>query len=202
MRLDGADENRAAIFDVQHKSISLPKVPIQQNLALKCNPAELLCGVGHLNGAKALQVAANSGGVGDDKGVLPLRERIQQFVDAVCHPGADLTEGLAVRIFEVRVFVLAFPERSVLPGRVAGAALGKAGVLPDRKPQQLCGLERTQLMVRPDERDRAESVVLKDCGGPLKTFGRKARVGAGTAALRDGMAQEKKGRHESLRLKK
>ena len=68
LRLDGADENRAAIFDVQHKSISLPKVPIQQNLALKCNPAELLCGVGHLNGAKALQVAANSGGVGDDKG--------------------------------------------------------------------------------------------------------------------------------------
>ena len=133
MRLDGADENRAAIFDVQHKSISLPKVPIQQNLALKCNPAELLCGVGHLNGAKALQVAANSGGVGDDKGVLPLRERIQQFVDAVCHPGADLTEGLAVRIFEVRVFVLAFPERSVLPGRIAGAALGKAGVLPDGK---------------------------------------------------------------------
>lgn len=67
----GADENRAAIFDVQHKSISLPKVSIQQNFALKCNPAELLCGVGHLNGAKALQVAANSGGVGDDKGVLP-----------------------------------------------------------------------------------------------------------------------------------
>ena len=96
----GADENRAAIFDVQHKSISLPKVPIQQNFALKCNPAELLCGVGHLNGAKALQVAANSGGVGDDKGVLPLRERIQQFVDAVCHPGADLTEGLAVRILK------------------------------------------------------------------------------------------------------
>ena len=125
LRLDGADENRVAIFDVQHKSISLPKVPIQQNFALKCNPAEPLCGVGHLNGAKALQVAANSGGVGDDKGVLPLRERIQQFVDAVCHPGADLTEGLAVRIFEVRVFVLAFPERSVLPGRVAGAALGK-----------------------------------------------------------------------------
>ena len=30
----GADENRAAIFDVQHKSISLPKVPIQQNFAL------------------------------------------------------------------------------------------------------------------------------------------------------------------------
>lgn len=202
LRLDGADENRAAIFDVQHKSISLPKVPIQQNLALKCNPAELLCGVGHLNGAKALQVAANSGGVGDDKGVLPLRERIQQFVDAVCHPGADLTEGLAVRIFEVRVFVLAFPERSVLPGRIAGAALGKAGVLPDGKPQQLCGLERTQRRGRPDERDRAESVILKDCGGPLKTFGRKAGVGAGTAALRDGMAQEKKGCHESLRLKK
>ena len=199
---DGADENRAAIFDVQHKSISLPKVPIQKNFALKCNPAELLCGVGHLNGAKALQVAANSGGVGDDKGVLPLRERIQQFVDAVCHPGADLTEGLAVRIFEVRVFVLAFPERSVLPGRVAGAALGKAGVLPDGKPQQLCGLERTQRRGRPDERDRAESVILKDCGGPLKTFGRKAGVGAGTAALRDGMAQEKKGCHESLRLKK
>ena len=41
LRLDGADENRAAIFDVQHKSISLPKVPIQQNFALKCNPAEL-----------------------------------------------------------------------------------------------------------------------------------------------------------------
>ena len=199
---DGVDENRAAIFDVQHKSISFPKVPIQQNFALKCNPAELLCGVGHLNGAKALQVAANSGGVGDDKGVLPLRERIQQFVDAVCHPGADLTEGLAVRIFEVRVFVLAFPERSVLPGRVAGAALGKAGVLPDGKPQQLCGLERTQRRGRPDERDRAESVILKDCGGPLKTFGRKAGVGAGTAALRDGMAQEKKGCHESLRLKK
>lgn len=150
----GVDENRAAIFDVQHKSISLPKVPIQQNFALKCNPAELLCGVGHLNGAKALQVAANSGGVGDDKGVLPLRERIQQFVDAVCHPGADLTEGLAVRIFEVRVFVLAFPERSVLPGRIAGAALGKAGVLPDGKPQQLCGLERTQRRGRPDERNR------------------------------------------------
>ena len=34
LRLDGADENRAAIFDVQHKSISLPKVPIQQNFAL------------------------------------------------------------------------------------------------------------------------------------------------------------------------
>ena len=130
----GADENRAAIFDVQHKSISLPKVPIQQNFALKCNPAELLCGVGHLNGAKALQVAANSGGVGDDKGVLPLRERIQQFVDAVCHPGADLTEGLAVRIFEVRIFVLAFPERSVLPGRVAGAALGKAGACRTGSP--------------------------------------------------------------------
>ena len=177
-------------------------MPIQQNLALKCNPAELLCGVGHLNGAKALQIAANSGGVGDDKGVLPLRERIQQFVDAVCHPGADLTEGLAVRIFEVRVFVLAFPERSVLPGRVAGAALGKAGVLPDGKSQQLCGLERTQRRGRPDERDRAESVILKDCGGPLKTLGRKAGVGAGTAALRDGMAQEKKGCHESLRLKK
>ena len=84
----------------------------------------------------------------------------------------------------------------------AGAALGKAGVLPDGKPQQLCGLERTQRRGRPDERDRAESVILKDCGGPLKTFGRKAGVGAGTAALRDGMAQEKKGCHESLRLKK
>ena len=81
----GADENRAAIFDVQHKSISLPKVPIQQNFALKCNPAELLCGVGHLNGAKALQVAANSGGVGDDKGVLPLRERIQQSGSSYWH---------------------------------------------------------------------------------------------------------------------
>ena len=32
----------------------------------------------------------------------------------------------------------------------------------------------------------------KICGGPLKTFGRKAGVGAGTAALRDGMAQEKR----------
>ena len=171
----GADENRAAIFDVQHKSISLPKVSIQQNFALKCNPAEFLCGVGHLNGAKALQVAANSGGVGDDKGVLPLRERIQQFVDAVCHPGADLTEGLAVRIFEVRVFVLAFPERSALPGRVAGAALGKAGILPDGKPQQLCGLERTQRRGRPDERDRAESVNFERLRRPAEDLRQKGR---------------------------
>ena len=72
-------ENRAAVFDVQHKALSLLKAPIQQNLALKCDPAELLCGIGHLNGAKALQVAANGGGVGDDKGGLPLRERIQQL---------------------------------------------------------------------------------------------------------------------------
>ena len=192
---DGADENRAAAFEAQHKAIGLPKAPVQQNLALKRDPAELLRGVGHLNGAKALQVAANGGGMGDDKGGLPIRERIQQLVDAVCHPGADLAEGLAVRIFEVWVFVLALPERDVLPGRVTGAALGKAGVLTDGKAQQLCGLERTKRRGRPDARDRAESVILKNCGGPLETFGRKTGVGAGTAALRGGMAQEKKSFH-------
>ena len=109
----------------QNKSHPRFQFTIQKNFSLKAySPQFLLC-IGDFHGTEALQVGADRGGMGDDESGFAIRQIRQDIPDTGGHPGVDFTEGLPVGIFKIWVFILSFPERDVLSGRIASLSLKK-----------------------------------------------------------------------------
>ena len=187
---------KAIRIRLQNESHSRFQFAIQKRLTLKTYFSQFLFGISDLYGVEALQIGADRGGMRDDEGGFAIWQVRQDVPDTSRHSGIDFTERLAIRILEIRVFILPFPERNILPGRVTGFSFKKPEIGSDRQSEKLCSLESTSRGRCPDLRNIGKDKMTKNLFCALDPGRRKAGVSSEFRAFfRDGMPYQKESFH-------